>query len=88
MAINKPYKKISAGNVSAAIWENEAMVNGRTVSMLKVTLDRRYRNSAGEWKSSSSFARNEIPLAVYCLQKAFEVIIERGSEDNADDNAE
>jgi hypothetical protein len=77
-----PVKKFSAGSVSAALWENEANVDGRKVTMLKATIDRRYKDSTGAWKSSSSFSRNEIPLAVYCLQKAFEAMIEeRGEED-------
>ena len=39
----------------------------------------------GNWKSSGSFSRNEIPLAVYCLQKAFEKIIEMQTDDSSDD---
>ena len=79
-----PVKKFRAGSVSCALWENEATVNGRTVSMLKATIDRRYRDSSGTWKSSSSLSRNEIPLAIYCLQKAFEAMVEeRGEEDES-----
>ena len=80
--MSQPIKKFRAGNVSAALWENEATVSGRTVRMLKATLDRRYRDSSGTWKSSGSFSRNEIPLAVYCLQKAFETMIEERGEDD------
>ena len=75
---NKPYKKINAGTVSCALWENEAVVNGRTVTMLKASIERRYKDG-DEWKSSSSFSRNEIPLAIYCLQKAFDEIVDKGS---------
>ena len=77
-----PVKKFRAGTVSAALWENEATVKGKTVTMLKASIERRYRDSSGTWKSSNSFSRNEIPLAIYCLQKAFEAIVEeRGEED-------
>ena len=44
--------------------------------MLKASVQRRYKDKDGEWKSSQSFSRNEIPLAIYCLQKSFEKIIE------------
>ena len=44
--------------------------------MLKATVERRYKDKDGNWKSSGSFARNEIPLAVYCLEKAFDAIVE------------
>ena len=69
--------KFTAGQVSAAIWENEVTTKaGKQVTMLKATVERRYRDRDGQWKSSNSFARNEIPLAIYCLQKSFEHIIE------------
>lgn len=78
--MTKPVMKFRAGAVSCAVWENEATVNGRTVKMLKAgSLERRYRDASGTWKSSSSFSRTEIQDAIYCLQKAFEAITEKGS---------
>ncbi len=74
-----PLKKFRAGQVSAALWENEATVNGRSVRMLKVSVERRYKDKDGKWQSSGSFSRNEIPMAIYCLQKAFDTIIEEQS---------
>ena len=77
MVGQKPVAKFSAGQVSAALWENEIEVKGRTVTVLKATVQRRYKdNKTDTWKSSGSFGRNEIPLAVHCLQKAFEKILE------------
>ena len=78
----KPRAKFRAGQASCAIWENEAVMNGKTVTMLKASVERRYRDSSGTWKSSTSFSRNEIPLAVYCLEKAFEYMIEERSIDD------
>ena len=73
----KPVAKFKAGQVSAALWENEITTkNGHKATMLKASVQRRYKDRDGQWKSSGSFSRNEIPLAVYCLQKAFEKIIE------------
>ena len=87
MAGQKPVAKFKAGQISAALWENEIEVKGRTVTLLKATVQRRYKdNKTDTWKSSSSFNRNEIPLAVYCLQKAFERIIETQSEQSSDNN--
>ena len=72
-----PVVKIRAGTVSAALWENEINAkNGGKVTVLKATVQRRYKNKSGTWQSSASFSRNEIPLAIFCLQKAFEKIIE------------
>lgn len=44
--------------------------------MLKVSVERKFKDGDGNWKSSGSFSRNEIPLAIWCLQKAFDTIIE------------
>ena len=74
-----PVTKFRAGQVSCAIWANEAVVNGNNMSLLKASVERRYKDASGEWKSSGSFGRNEIPLVMYCLQKAFEYIIEERS---------
>ena len=71
-----PVKKINAGSVSCALWENSATVDGRKVNILKATVDRRYKDKDGTWKSSGSFSRNEIPLVIYCLTKAFGVMLE------------
>jgi len=72
-----PMAKFKAGQVSAALWENEITAkNGGKVTVLKATVQRRYKDKDGNWQSSGSFSRNEIPLAIYCLQKAFEKIIE------------
>jgi hypothetical protein len=83
MAGHKPVAKFQAGQVSAALWENEITANGRQVTVLKATVQRRYKDKDGEWKSSNSFSRNEIPLAIYTLQKCFEHIID-GQKDEDD----
>ena len=84
-----PIAKFKAGQVSSALWENEIEVKGKTVTILKATVQRRYRDKDGNWQSSGSLSRNEIPLAVYCLQKAFEKIIEEQSTQSSDnDNTE
>jgi hypothetical protein len=79
----KPVAKFRAGPVSAAIWENEITVNGKKGVMLKASVERRFKDKDGQWKSSNSFSRNEIPLAVYCLQKSFEHIIGAQQEDDS-----
>ena len=90
MVGQKPTAKFRAGQVSAALWENEIEMKGRVVTVLKATVQRRYKdNKTDTWKSSSSFSRNEIPLAIYCLQKAFEKIIEaQGEQSTGNDDVE
>lgn len=75
MTENKPLKKISAGPVSAALGENEIKVNGQNKTVLKASIQKRFKERDGSWKSTTSFSRNEIPLAIYCLKKAFEAML-------------
>ena len=65
------------------MWENEATVDGRKVNLLKATVERRYKDRDGTWKSSGSFSRNEIPLAVFCLLKAFAAMV--GEDDGEEE---
>ena len=82
--MTKPVWKTKAGTVSGALWENTITVNGREIVTLKATVQRRYRDGKdGQWKSSGSFSRNEIPLAIYCLQKCFEHMIEGQKDDGS-----
>ena len=87
MTGQQPVAKFRAGQVASALWENDIQVRGGTVKILKATVQRRYKDKdSGEWKSSTSFSRNEIPLAIYCLQKAFEKVIDAQSESSGDCN--
>ena len=76
-----PVSKFRAGQVSCALWNNEIKVDGRSVSILKASVERRYKDKDDKWKSSTSFSRNEIPLAIYCLQQAFAAMIEKPDND-------
>ena len=78
--MTQPIEKFVAGQVSAALWENEITIGNGTATILKATVQRRYKDKNNEWKSTTSFSRNEIPLAIHCLQKAFEKIIEQNGE--------
>jgi hypothetical protein len=81
-----PVAKFKAGQVSSALWENEVQMPRGTAKILKATVQRRYRDKSGNWQSSTSFSRNEIPLAIHCLQKAFEKIIQMQNEDSGSNN--
>ena len=83
-----PVARFKAGQVSAALWENEVQMPRGTVKILKATVQRRYRDKSGEWQSSGSFSRNELPLAIHCLQKAFEKIIELQNEEPSGNDVE
>jgi len=79
MAQANPVQRIRVGAIVCAIWRNEVKVAGRTVPMLKASVERRYQASDGVWKSATSFTRNEIPVVIYVLQQAFEAMITQGN---------
>jgi len=84
MRNQKPVTKINAGTVSCSLWQNEILSGGQVVTVLRATLERRYKDKDGEWKSSGSFSRNEIPLAIHCLQKAFEAMLNGTDAETSD----
>ena len=84
-----PLARYKAGQVSSAIWENLVQSQGKTLKILKATVQRRYKDKNGQWQSTTSFNRNEIPLAIHCLQQAISKIVEmQNSEDSINRSVE
>ena len=77
-----PIAKFRAGTVSTAIWQNEVRTEKGKGVIYKATIQRRFKDRNGEWKNSGSFSRNEIPLAIYCLQQAFGKMIETQNKES------
>ncbi len=68
----KPLKTFRYRNISASVFENDAK-NGGT--FLTVSLQRAYKDG-DEFKHSSSFTRDEIPVARQMLAKAWDFVME------------
>ena len=58
MANQKPVDEIRIGRVKATIWRNGTDEQPRH----NVTFSRLYKDDAGDWKSTSSFGRNDLLL--------------------------
>lgn len=69
----KPVHEIRLGAIKAAIWENK--VKGSTRH--NVTVQRLYKDE-GQWKSSESFGRDDLPLVREVLHRAYVWIFEHG----------
>ena len=82
MRSQQPIAKFKCGSVTAALWLNEVEIRGSLVPMLKASVERRFRANDGSWKSSNSFSRNELPFAVWCLQRSFDEIVRRENENS------
>jgi hypothetical protein len=72
---NLPEKKFSAGGIVASVWSNMRTVNGQQRELKSVSIERRYKDADGEWKSSASFSVNQLPLAKFVLDQAYEYIL-------------
>ena len=85
---NIPEKKFSTGVVSAAIWKNKGISkSSMPVEFRTVSLQRRYTDKSGEWKSTNSLRTNDLPKAILVLSKAYEhlVLKEQTKEDSEEE---
>lgn len=72
---NRPVHEVRLGRIRAAIWENE-VENGKRHN---VTVSRLYKDDEGEWRDSSSFGRDDLPLLGKVSDLAHTWIFEHGS---------
>jgi hypothetical protein len=69
-----PKKRFKSGGVSALIWENEQIANDGTFTVESVTFSRRYKKNDGQWDSTSSFRKNDLPKLEVVCRKAYEFL--------------
>lgn len=70
----RPVHEVRMGRIKAAIWENETQ-NG---SRHNVTVSRLYRDGE-QWKDSSSFGRDDLPLVAKVVDQAHSWIFENSN---------
>ena len=76
-AKKRPVHEVRIGRVRAAIWENETE-NG---TFYNVTLSRLYKDG-DNWKDSSSFGRDDLPLVSKVCDQVHSWIFEQAAEKN------
>lgn len=80
---NMPEKKFSTGALVATVWQNQGKGNaGEEVSFRTVSFQRRYKDKNGAWQSTSSLRTNDLPKASLVLQKAYEYIVMKDTNNN------
>jgi len=72
---NRPVHEIRLGRIKAAIWENETDNGVRH----NVTVSRLYKDG-DQWKDSTSFGRDDLPLVAKVVDHAHSWIFEQGAE--------
>ena len=77
----KPVHEVRLGRIKAAIWENDTQ-NG---TLHNVTLSRLYKDG-DQWKDSSSFGRDDLPLVAKVADLCHTWIFQQKREDNGNGN--
>ena len=75
MSKKKPIHEIRLGRVRAAIWENETQNGARH----NVTLTRIYRDADDQWRDSTSFGRDDLPLVAKVVDRAHSWIFDNAN---------
>lgn len=71
----RPVHEIRIGRIRAAIWQNETENGTRH----NVTLSRLYKDG-DDWKDSTSFGRDDMPLVAKVCDRAHSWIFEQAAE--------
>lgn len=79
--MSQPEISFKVGAVRAAIFRNTMQRGNKTINIGKVILEVRYRDKDGQWKSTHSMSANELPKAILALQKAYEYLMTKKSDD-------
>lgn len=75
MSKSKPVHEIRFGRVKAAIWENDTQNGTRH----NVTFSRLYKDG-DQWKDSTSFGRDDLPLLAKVADRVHTWIFEQAHE--------
>jgi hypothetical protein len=76
---NKPVHEIRIGRVRAAVWASEAA----GVTRYNATFSRLYKDEVGQWKDSTSFGREDLPLVMKVADLAHTWMYQQGQEPQA-----
>lgn len=79
----RPVHEIRLGRVKAAIWENETQNGVRH----NVTVSRLYKDDDNQWRDTSSFGRDDLPLVIKVLDLAHDWIFQSGNGAEASEGA-
>ena len=77
---NAPEATFRLGNVSATTWCNESKTENGSREFRSVNLEQRYRDSEGNWQSSSSFTLDQLLRLQVCISKAIDHISSKEME--------
>ena len=82
-ANNKPVKVFRARGMKASVFENHTTQGEQDVTYHKVSLQRIYKEG-DEFKTTTSFGRDDLPVARHLLQRAWEFILDAEAPQSKD----
>ena len=71
----KPEKSYRYGAINVSVFENEIVSGGKTIKLKKISFQKRYKDSDGEWKNTNNLDVNDIPKAILAFSKAYEYLV-------------
>ena len=85
--MKKPIAKYKSGSIECSVWENAIDTPTGKAVVLKATVERRYRQVNGNWASTNSYGKTDLPQVIFCLQRAYAEIIDRDNTKAAQNRA-
>ena len=80
----KPLKVFRLRGISASVFENHSKNTERAATFHKVSLQRTYKDG-DEFKTTTSFGRDELPICMHLMQQAWAFILDAESKRGQDD---
>ena len=85
---NKPIKKFSAGAISVAVWKNTMKSGkGQEFDVESISIQRRYKDTDGDWKNTTSFRVNDVAKLQLLLSKAYEYLVTKQKDEETTEEA-
>ena len=84
---SKPVTVFRARGVSASVFANQAETKRGDVTFHKISLQRTYKDG-DDWKTTTSFGRDDLPVAAHLLQQAWEYILDAEAGRSKEDSDE
>lgn len=80
----RPEKKFRCGAVEAAVFVNEIEKSGKTLRLKKVSIQKRYRDTDGNWNSTNSYDANDLPKLKLVADEAYRYLALGQDGENVD----
>ena len=82
MGKKMPETKFRSGAITATIWSNETVRDGKKVEYKTVSFERSYKDKDDTWKTTNSLRTTDLPKAILVLSKAYEHLALNAEEED------